>query len=228
MSSSIVTNTSRLRPIPSFLLPFTQTPKATQTRSIRIPRKTPFVPDKTTFLTLIGRDLKQHDSKIEGWRGLFCMTGKQLKAAGIEPPRARRYLLRWRERFRNGQYGIGGDIQHIKDGVAILRVAEVPASTPTVTTATTSPGMRKIIVNVPAEDTAEGSQTLGVPVKGLRIQGAYTITGPHVVPLKDGKGAKIVVKEGLWEDKRGRKIDGGERRQAEVRAKRRAEEKRNR
>jgi hypothetical protein len=64
------------------------------------------------------------------------------------------------------------------------------------------------------------------PVKGLHIKGAQTIVGPHVQPLKGGEAAKVVVKEGLWEDRRGHKIDGGERRQAEVRAKRRGEERR--
>ena len=62
------------------------------------------------------------------------------------------------------------------------------------------------------------------PVEGIRVVGAHTIVGPHVQPLKGGKGARITVKEGLWEVRRGRKIDGGERRQAEVRAKRRSEE----
>ena len=40
-----------------------------------------------------------------------------------------------------------------------------------------------------------------------------------------GLKARVVVKEGLWEDKRGHKVDGGERRKAEVRSKRRAEER---
>jgi hypothetical protein len=65
-----------------------------------------------------------------------------------------------------------------------------------------------------------------VPVKGLHLKGAHTIVGPHVRPVKGGKAAQIVVKEGLWEHRRGHKIDGGERRQAEIRAKKRGEERR--
>lgn len=86
---------------------------------------------------------------------------------------------------------------------------------------------KKIVVNVPAGSSAqELPENLLVPVKGLHVKGAHTIVGPHVLPVKGGKTAKIVVKEGLWEDRRGHKIDGGERRRAEVRAKRRGEEKR--
>jgi hypothetical protein len=104
-------------------------------------------------------------------------------------------------------------------------VVEVPAPGRRMGTATLSPGMRKIIVNVPTTGEAVPVEQL-VPVKGLRIKGARTIVGPHVQPLKGGRGAKIEVKEGMWEERRGHKIDGGERRQAEVRAKKRGEEKR--
>jgi hypothetical protein len=90
-----------------------------------------------------------------------------------------------------------------------------------------SPGKRKVIVNVAAGGSAlENSAEHFVRIKGLHIKGAQTIVGPHVQPLKGGKAAKIMIKEGLWEDRRGHKIDGGERRQAEVRAKRRGEERR--
>ncbi|KAF7902602.1 hypothetical protein EAF00_002505 [Botryotinia globosa] len=226
----------QLRPIPSFLLPFADATICKQVRSLHyrmkappVPRPTPFVPDAQTFLTLIGRNLSQHASKIPSWKALFTLTSDQLRELGVEPPRSRRYLLRWREKFRKGQYGIGGDLQHIENGIAELRVVEVPSSDPrhSTATATSSPGQKKIVVNVPtggsAEDSLAGQM---VPVQGLRIKGAHTIIGPHVQPSKGRQAAKIVVKEGLWEDRRRHKIDGGERRQAEVRAKRRGEEKR--
>lgn len=226
----------QLRPIPSFLLPFTDSTTGTQVRSLHyrmkappVPRPTPFVPDAQTFLTLIGRNLSQHASKIPSWKALFTLTSDQLREMGVEPPRSRRYLLRWREKFRKGQYGIGGDLQHIENGIAELRVVEVPSSDPRhiTATATSSPGHRKIVVNVPIRGGAEDKMAEQmVPVQGVHIKGAHTITGPHVQPSKGGNAAKIIVKEGLWEDRRGHKIDGGERRQAEVRAKRRGEEKR--
>lgn len=229
----MIVKSTHLRPIPSFLLPFTQSTKATQTRCLHqrvkakpIPPPTPFVPNTQTFLTLIGRNLAQHASKIPSWKALFTLTSTQLKELGIDPPRSRRYLLRWREKFRNRQYGVGGDFKFVKNGVAELRVAEVPVSGHAPATATLSPGKRKIVVNVAAGGSAPSKPLKPVPVKGIHIKGAHTIVGPHVLPVKGGMGAKIVVKEGLWEDRRGHKIDGGERRQAEVRAKRRGEEKR--
>ncbi|KAG9234462.1 IGR protein motif-domain-containing protein [Amylocarpus encephaloides] len=221
----------QLRPIPSFLLPFAHSspPARCLHQNVRagpIPAPTPFVPDAQTFLTLIGRNLSQHATKIPSWNALFSLTSAELKELGIDPPRTRRYLLRWREKFRRGQFGIGGDIQHVADGAAELRVVEIPAPGRTTGTATLTPGMRKIVVNVPAGGSALIPREKLVPVKGFRIKGAHTIVGEHALPLKGGIAAKLEIKEGLWEERRGHKIDGGERRQAEVRAKRRGEEKR--
>jgi hypothetical protein len=231
----MVFRSAQLRPIPSFLLPFTQstTPISTQVRKLHagvqsrpVPKPTPFVPDTQTFLTLIGRNLAQYAPKIPTWKDLFTLNSKQLKELGIDSPRARRYLQQWRERYRSGRHGIGGDLRFVKDGVAELRIVEVPKSRATASTATLSPGMTKIVVNVAAGGSAESIPAEQLkPVKGLKVKSGNTIAGPHVIQLKE-KAAKIEVTEGLWEIRRGRKIDGGERRQAEVRAKRRGEEKR--
>ena len=230
----MIVKTPQVRTIPSFLLPFTQSTTAPHVRCMhqrvkapKVPRATPFVPNVQTFLTLIGRNLSQHASKIQSWKALFSLTSEQFKELGVEPPRSRRYLLRWREKFRNGLYGVGGDFRYVKDGIGMLRVMEVPVSGNIAATATLSPGKRKVVVNVAAGGSAEDKPAeYLVPVKGLHIHGAETIVGPHVEPVQGGKGARIVVREGLWEDRRGHKIDGGERRQAEVRAKRRGEERR--
>ncbi|KAI0502987.1 IGR protein motif-domain-containing protein [Xylaria bambusicola] len=187
----------------------------------KIPSPTAFVPDVPTFLTVIGRDLKQHAAKIPDWETLFTLTSEQLRELGVEPPRARKYLLRWRQRFRHGQYGIGGDLQHVEGGVADLRVLEAaPGADPTQTP-------RKLVVNVPTGrsikecDPAELSR-----VQGYHVQGAKDIVGPYALPLKGIEGARITVTEGMWEDRRGRKIDGGERRRTEIRYKRRIAERR--
>ncbi|KAI0459788.1 IGR protein motif-domain-containing protein [Xylaria acuta] len=199
--------------------------RAASTTSIpkppQIPSPTPLVPDVATFLTVIGRDLKQHASKIPDWESLFTLTSEQLRELGVEPPRARKYLIQWRQRFRQGQYGIGGDLRHVEDGVAHLRVLEAasgadPAQTP-----------RKYVVNAPSDravkecDPAELSR-----VQGYHVEGAKRIVGPYALPLKDAEGARITVTEGMWEDRRGHKIDGGERRRTEVRYKRRMAERR--
>jgi hypothetical protein len=42
--------------------------------------------------------------------------------------------------------------------------------------------------------------------------------------MKHG-GARVTVTEGMWEDKRGHKVDGGERRRDEIRFKRRVAER---
>jgi IGR protein motif len=165
------------------------------------------------------------------------MSSAQLREAGVEPARARKYLMRWRERFRQGIYGIGGDLKHVADGVGHIRVFEVPVpkewieqghTSATRATATRSPGMRKVALSVPldAEVPAEPIEQ-AKPVDHVKIRGANTIAGKWVQAVKDTKGlvGKIEVREGLWEDKRGHKVDGGERRKAEVRSKRRAQER---
>ncbi|KAL2375662.1 hypothetical protein RJ035_008355, partial [Blastomyces gilchristii] len=53
------------------------------------------------------------------------------------------------------------------------------------------------------------------------------LKAPYIKLVKgtNGMAGVIQVQEGMWEDKQGKKIDGGERRQAEVRAKKRSEER---
>ena len=215
-----------VRPIPSFLLPFTTLPVQTKARGLhqisdrrrasRPPPTIPFVPDVKTFLTLIGRSLSKHSDKIKSWSELFTLTSGQLKGMGIEPPRSRRYLLRWREKYRKGLYGIGGDLKHVKQGAAQLRVAELPVVANS-SQINIPMKKRKIVVNVAAGSptTVEPTQDL-VPVKGLHVKGDHTIVGKAVLPLKGNVGAQIVVSEGLWEDRRGTKTDGGERRRVRI------------
>ncbi|KAK3069776.1 telomere length regulation protein [Teratosphaeriaceae sp. CCFEE 6253] len=213
--------------------------------TLTTPRPTPFVPDVPTFLTLIGRNLAQHASKIPSWNALFALSSAQLRESGIEPARARRYLLWWRERFRNGITGIGGDLKKVKDGVAELRIVEVESARrgDARATLTRSAGMRRVVVNVPAtvvlpvdpaKAVEEGVEAVtpeidlrkAQPVAGVKIVAANIIGGTGIEPVKGHRGvARLRVKEGLWEERRGHKVDGGERRKAEVRYKRRAQER---
>ncbi|KAI9655680.1 MAG: hypothetical protein M1831_004832 [Alyxoria varia] len=264
------------------------------------PSPTPFVPDTTTFLTLIGRSLSQHASKFPTWESLFAFTPEQLRELGIEPPRTRRYLLRWRDKFRHGEFGIGGDAQHVnkEDGRVELRSVEIPVGGQNPgakkATLTKSPGRRRVVVNVPpseltapeskkedetqaenknagkGSDDAEANQESGLdsngapkastqeaeasstdmkpadPALGIQPQGmdpkalsqyprlkgvsrksGFGLHGSNIKIVKGTKGTVGVLKvqEGLWEHRRGHKVDGGERRKAEVRAKRRQAER---
>lgn len=194
----------------------------------QIPKPIPFVPDVPTFLSLIGREMSKHASKLQSWDELFTLTSSQLKERGFEPPRARRYLLRWREKYRRGEYGVGGDFQYVKDGVAELRVVEVPSlkTKPTIeeqVTITHTPGMEKLVLNVP-----NGSETYKLELgqttadlrkpKGYKVKNGYIVTGKAAKPMKGAQSsaATVTASEGLWEHKRGHKVHGGERRRAEV------------
>ncbi|KAJ5122841.1 hypothetical protein N7448_003975 [Penicillium atrosanguineum] len=206
-----------------------------------VPSPTPFVPDVQTFLMLIGREMSKHASKISSWDQLFTLNSTQLREAGIENTRQRRYLIRKREKFRNGLYGPGGDLERVVDGVAHLQVVEVPseftpqekdqAAKPTIaSSATLTPGMKKAIVNL-APGVIEYKHSASAQLRKfahMKIHRGSKIMGPFLQPVKGshGSAATITVQEGMWEDKRGQKVDGGERRRVEVRAKKRLEERR--
>lgn len=149
--------------------------------------------------------------------------------------------------------GIGGDLKEVKDGVAELRIVEVPSDRvgDRSATLTRSAGMKKVVVNVPptvalpsdpanpakeGEDGEKPLQATSPPpridpktahvVSGVKIVQANTIGGTGIEAVKGYQGvARLRVKEGLWEERRGHKVDGGERRKAELRYKRRAQER---
>ncbi|ROT43121.1 hypothetical protein SODALDRAFT_355317 [Sodiomyces alkalinus F11] len=196
---------------PPSVIGVTQTRWLHRTRAPKpVPSPIPIVPDVSTFLKVIGRGLSQYADKIPSWEALFTLSTTQMRELGIEPPRTRRYLLNWLERYRKGALGPGGDFKHVENGEAILKVA------------TTEAQDRKWVVNVPrGQEPSELSGEALARVKGYSVQGARTITGPFALPLKEGAGARVPIIEGMWEDKQGYKVDGGERRRAEVRYKKR-------
>lgn len=178
------------------------------------------MPDVQTFLTLIGRGLGQHASKFPSWESLFSVTSQQLKELGIDPPRTRKYLIRWRQRFRLGLYGVGGDLQYVQDGRADLQILEAILDDPVHPV--------KYVVNVPPGQSVKDTPARDLTrPRGYRVQGATAVVGPYALPSKGG-GATVMVTEGMWEDKQGRKIDGGERRRAEVRHRRGVAERKER
>jgi hypothetical protein len=220
MKSGLLPSTSSLRFFRSTnFLGASQTRWLHKTRPApKIPQPIPFVPDVPTFLTLIGRGLNKHASKFPSWDSLFSLTSPQLKELGIEPPRSRKYLLQWMQRYREGALGPGGDFKYVKDGQALLKVATPPASV--VSDA-------KYVVNVPQDEEAvlDDSQILPRP-NGYTVRGLKSIAGPYAIPLPQQSGAIVKATEGMWEHRQGRKIDGGERRRAEIRFKRRSVERR--
>ncbi|PGH18762.1 hypothetical protein AJ79_00175 [Helicocarpus griseus UAMH5409] len=223
-----------------------------------IPQPTPFVPDPQTFLSLIGRGMSKHASKFTSWADLFLLDGKQLKELGIEPTRSRRYLLHWRHKFRQGKYGLGGDFDHVVDGVAHLRLVQVPrgqllkqmrkqgmnkekflqqqqaggVALPDGLkgTATLKPGMKWAVINLPPDAPDPDPWALAKPLKKYKevvVRSGGRLAAPFLKLVKgtEGRVGTVSVQEGLWEEKLGTKVDGGERRRAEVRAKRRSEER---
>ena len=144
-------------------------------------------------------------------------------------------------------FGVGGDFQYVRNGEARVTVVEVPVSNTEIgNTSTQSAGlvrMKKMVVNTPLppppatkkkEDGAVKQQSQSQlntdtlkPVEGMKVVGARTIVGPYIKAVKGSKGAEAIVRvqEGMWEIRRGVKVDGGERRKAQVRRKRLLEER---
>ena len=123
----------------------------------------------------------------------------------------------------------------MKDGEAELRVVEVAVPEAQTSNsgqtdyATLRSPLKRMVVNEPAETPTEQLKLGDIrPVEGMRVKGAGIIVGPHVTHVKGTRGsvARIKVQEGMWEVKRGVKVDGGERRKLQVRRKRLLEERR--
>ena len=225
-------------------------PLHTTVRQKPVPKPTPFVPNTKTFLTLIGRKMSRYASKLESWNDLFQISSAELRdVVGMVSAKERRYLLRWLERFRQGQYGIGGDLKHVVGGAAELKVLAIPKSrfpgerkpgkrdpdgnvnASKAASPTLGEGLRFAILNPTPRTDLKNIDMAKVEVKkfqGIKLHNNYMIRAPYIELLKAGDGfvhgmvAKLGVHEGMWEDKLGRKVDGGERNRDEVRAKRKA------
>ena len=127
-------------------------------------------------------------------------------------------------------------MDHVVDGAGQLRVVQVPVggednNIASGASASISPGMKRVILNLPPEVTEFNRPTTQQPLKKfahMKIYNGSKIKGPFLQPIKgaNGSAALIRTQEGMWEDRQGHKVDGGQRRQAEVRAKKRSEERR--
>lgn len=135
-------------------------------------------------------------------------------------------------------------MQFVEDGVATLRAVELPrqpeagggkGGSDDSAMAKHVPPMTRLIINLPAGETeptavlGKGQSTFDLrKVQGVKLADGHRIQGPYVQPTKGSYGsvATLKVQEGLWEHRRGHKVDGGERRKAEVRFRRRVEERR--
>ncbi|KAK1835365.1 IGR protein motif-domain-containing protein [Podospora conica] len=185
-----------------------------------VPQPIPFVPDVKTFLTLIGRDMKQHVEKFPTWEALFTLDSEQLRELGVEPPRSRRYLLRMRQKFVEKDFGPGGDFKYVEDGVATLDLHEIDVNEIERLRFVVNVPPGKRVKDIPEE---EREKVLYKP-RGYKVKGARGLTGPYLVRTARGRGF-VKVTEGMWEQKRGHKVDGGERRREEVRFKKRVAER---
>lgn len=126
-------------------------------------------------------------------------------------------------------------MQSLKDGKAELRVVEKVERV--VVGDGDGKRVRRWVVNVPVEESGsegqEGKEVLETgkleelpPVSGMTIKGMHGIVGPYVQVKKgsEGKAAVFKVEDGMWEERRGQKVDGGERRKKHVRRQRKLEE----
>ncbi|KAA8642167.1 mitochondrial 37S ribosomal protein mS41 [Aspergillus tanneri] len=151
--------------------------------------------------------MSKHASKFSSWDKLFALSSSELRGLGIEPARQRRYLLQKREKFRQGVYGPGGDLDHVVDGAAQLRVVDVPSDTSGLSksafsantfgsSATLSPGMRKAIVNIDPDAT----EYIHDPSKPLRrfaymkIHRGSMVRGPFLQPIKGTNGCASLIR----------------------------------
>jgi len=200
---------------------------ASQSRFMQTPsrllesRPTPFVPDAQTFLTLIGRNLSQHASKIPFMESLFSLTSAQLKELGIELHGVDDTYFDG-VRSSNGPVWSWGDFKYVKTGKH-RSVCGGPSFWEYPATATLSAGNARC-VNWVAGAVLLRSRRSNLYRPRLAYKGAQTIVGPHV--QHSGRETARLWSRRAVGDQRGHKIDGGERRQAEGASKERGEERR--
>ena len=86
-----------------------------------------------------------------------------------------------------------------------------------------------MIVDEPADIIRKGATAEQLrSIMGMKIVGTRTIVGPFIKTVKGTSGSVVKIKRqaGMWEIKRGVKLDGGERRRKMVRRQRLLEERR--
>lgn len=124
-----------------------------------------------------------------------------------------------RKRFVDKVFGPGADLKHVVDGVATLDVHEYDVS---------EISKKRVVVNVPpgkrVKDFKPEQRGALFRPREYKIKGVRGITGPYAI-RKSGGIALVTVTEGMWEQKRGHKVDGGERRRDMVRFKKRVAER---
>lgn len=109
-----------------------------------------------------------------------------------------------------------------------MRVVEIPIPEPRPTpkgidAAAIPPPTKRLVVNEQPEVLEQKLQSGEVkPVEGMKVQGAGIIRGPFIRVVRGTRGsvAQLKAEEGMWEVRKGVKIDGGERRKLQVRRKR--------
>lgn len=145
-------------------------------------------------------------------------------------------------------------MRFVENGVATMRVVEVPrlpkqpeqqgskarpdqavvAADSSTRVIPRGPETTRLILNLPSNETnpmaalGKGQSTFDLrKVQGVKLAHGHMIQGPYVQPSKGSNGSVATLKaqDGLWEHRRGHKVDGGERRKAEVRFKRGVEER---
>lgn len=134
---------------------------------------------------------------------------------------------------------VGGDIrqENTSKEEAPTIATETTPPTPSSDPISTYLATNKIVLNFP-EDESDPTRilqperaittTYDLPkVRMVKIARGHVIRGAHIQLVKGTNGSVATLKavEGLWEHRRGHKVDGGERRKAEVRFKRAVEER---
>jgi putative component of toxin-antitoxin plasmid stabilization module len=135
--------------------------------------------------------------------------------------------MSWREKFRRGHFGVWGALEHVQDGVAELRIVDREGKTVVVNTTLSSIGRAEAGDNTTGEEQSTEARvgaeevsavlleepTDAVVVKEAKVAFPGVVAGPHCLPVKGsgGRVARIKAIEGLWEQKRGHKVGGGER-----------------
>ncbi|KAI7883801.1 hypothetical protein K492DRAFT_235187 [Lichtheimia hyalospora FSU 10163] len=77
--------------------------RCAHTASSIVPKPRGAIKEPADFLAAIGRGCDEHASKFETWESLFTTDSRTMRNDFGIPTRQRKYILSWREMYRQGR-----------------------------------------------------------------------------------------------------------------------------
>ncbi|KAI9312925.1 IGR protein motif-domain-containing protein [Dichotomocladium elegans] len=89
--------------LPSLRISVARGVRFTHTVSGNVPAPRGNIKEPADFLSAIGRNCDEYATKFETWESLFITDSRTMRNEFAIPTKQRKYILAWREWYRQGQ-----------------------------------------------------------------------------------------------------------------------------